>query len=36
MLHCLRISRKVRAVLRREDNLLRLLSRHTDHDSAYH
>jgi hypothetical protein len=33
-LHSLRISRKVRAVVWRQGNLLRFLSLHPDHDSA--
>jgi hypothetical protein len=34
-LHSIRISRKVRAVVMREGNVLRFLSLHPDHDSAY-
>jgi hypothetical protein len=34
-LHSLRISRKVRAVVWRQGNLLRFLSLYPDHDSAY-
>jgi hypothetical protein len=34
-LHSLRISQKIRAVGYREDDFLRLISLHPDHDSAY-
>lgn len=34
-LYSLRVTRKIRAVARRDGNTMRLLSLHCDHDSAY-
>ena len=35
-IYSIRVTRKVRAVVRREGNYLEFLSLHPDHDSAYH
>jgi len=35
-IYSIRVTRKVRALVRREGNYLEFLSLHPDHDSAYH
>jgi len=35
-LYTIRITQRIRATVRREDNYLEFLSLHSDHDSAYH